>query len=261
MARVTFKTPLGAVWAWGDRAKFESSAPVILVIPGALCGMEALWFRMQDQLPEAAVLAAQLPGQFCPNLTEVSLDAYVRAFGHVIQMALGDRPVLVCGESIGGVVALALPNLGIHRLALDPPLRTAGLWPLEPFFKEIYRKYDYHREFLDKIFGFDGEQFRELDYMPLLRHPARVLMGGIALQPERDLERNFLPSLVGEPERGILRSLNYIHDTTVVGSGHVLVWNVSLIIDVLRAELQRGINNHRLSQGSWVEDDPSGPGQ
>lgn len=254
MGRASFRTPLGEIWLWGERERFESDLPVIVVLPGALCRPDALWFRMQDRFPEAAVFAAQLPGNECPVLSETSVEAFAKAFGYVIETAFGGRPVLVCGESIGGTVALALANPWVSRVVFDPPLRTADLWPLRNFLTQMYAERPHHRPFFENLFGFDGENLRDIDFLPLVRSPARIVIGAEPLMPERPLKGNFLPSLVGEHEREVLSARPDIHLTTVMNAGHVLIWFEDTVIDVLKRELQKAVARWERGSAKWADE-------
>jgi pimeloyl-ACP methyl ester carboxylesterase len=254
VGRVCFETPLGDIWLWGDRARFESDAPVILVIAGVYGRPDAFWFRMQARMPQAAVFAAQLPGHLCPRLSKISIEAFADAFGYVIEVAFGGRPVLVCGESIGGTVALALPNPGIYRVALDPPLRTEHLWPLRDLLTKMYSTNTSSRPFLESIFGFDGQSLGAIDYMPLVKRHARVVMGAVPLMPEREFPKG-LPSLVGEPEREFLASLPYIRTTTVNNAGHVMVWYEDFLVKLLGEQLNFWIAHRERSAPDWAPDD------
>ncbi len=246
-------TPLGQIWLWGDRARLETDMPVLVIIGGVFCKENAFWFRAQEKIPEVAVFAANLPGHFCPELSETSMDAFVRAFAHAIQRAFGGRPVVVCGESIGGAIALGLPNPGIGRLALDPPLRTGRLWTLQKAFAEIWADQQHVRGFLRNIFGFDGENFEDLDYTYLVRHEARVLIGGIPFMPPREFGRN-MPSLVEDSERQLFREKPFIKATTIADAGHVMIWYEDLLVAIFREELDKAVSQWGAGKLIWKAD-------
>jgi hypothetical protein len=254
VGRASFQTPLGEIWLWGEQSRFESDLPAVVVIPGVFCRPDALWFRMQDLLPQAAVFAGQLPGHLCPPLSKPSIPAFARAFGHVIATAFGGRPVLVVGESVGGLVTLALANPGIGRLALDPLLQTHELWPLRAFLERMHETERPHRSFIETVFGFDGQALRPIDYLPLIQpYPARVVVGGLPLMPERPMQGNLLPSLVGEAERKALHAAPHIHLTTVTDGGHVLVWFEGLMVRLIAEELERTVARWRHASPRWAK--------
>lgn len=244
-----FRTQYGDIWLWGERRGLQRDAPVVLAIAGVFAKPDAFWFRLQQKLPEATVLAAQLPGHFSPQLSEVSVQAYAAAFGEVLQNQVGGRPILVVGDSIGGVVALAIPNPGLMRLVLDPPLRTAFLWSMQSFCERIYAQQPDKREFLEKIFAFDGTKFGDVDYTPLIHTPARVLMGEIPRDPPREWQR--MPSLLGEEERQILMAAPGIRTSLVRNIGHVIVWFEEMLVQVIRDELARVLAAHEAGAPRW----------
>src|SRR5688572_14312696 len=110
------KTSLGEVHFVGS---LEREGPVIVAINGAFGGRDD--FRSLDAYFPHPVLTSQLPGYQCPSLTETSVAAYCRAYDEAL--ASLQRPVVVYGASLGGVVALGLraPNVR-HVVAGDPPL-------------------------------------------------------------------------------------------------------------------------------------------
>jgi hypothetical protein len=244
MTKIICATPRGEIWLWGERSRFESQDPVVLAISGLYGGPETLWFRMQDRMPEAAVFAAQLPGHLSPELSETSLEAFARAFDSAIASAFEGRPVLVCGESAGGTVALTLtaPQIGI--LAFDPPLNSRGMLPFRTWFAEIWRDRPDQRPLLQNLFGFDGEDFRPLDYVPALKRPARIVAGGL-FEGEIEDERPFIPSVIDTETRQVLSDLPFIRLSTVIDAGHVVSWYDALVVEVVREELALTVAGYR----------------
>ncbi len=249
MARISIQTSLGEIWLWGEPDRLKGRLPALLVIAGVFCRPDAFWFRLQERMPQAAVFAAQLPGHLCPALSETSIAAFVRAFSEAVAQTFSGRPVLVCGDSIGGTVALGLPNPGIGRVALDPPLRTAGLWPLTERFAGLYAADPARRAFLSAILGFDGVAFRDIDYSGLVQHPARVFMGEIPLLPPRELAQ--LPSLMVDEDRRRLEDARFIHTSVVMGAGHVMIWYEDFIVQMFGEELDKTI-------ARWPAGEPDG---
>jgi pimeloyl-ACP methyl ester carboxylesterase len=239
MPKIDFATRLGEISLWGDPDRLGSDRPAVLALPGVFARIDGFWFQLQEKLPEADVFATQLPGHRSPPLAETSVAAFAEAFDEVIQGQLSGRPLLVCGESIGGTVVLALASPGPRRLAIDPPLRTAGLWPLRARFAQIYRDVPERRAFLESIFAFDGQRFGDIDYIPLIKHPARVLIGDLPLLPER--ASSVAPGLLGEAERDWLRRSPLIHATTVQGAGHIMTKFEAGLVEMVRAELAKTI--------------------
>lgn len=234
-----FQTSLGEIWLWGDPGRLDRETPVVLAIAGVFARNDGLIFRLQSRIPEAGVLCAQLPGNLCPELEEISLEAFAEAFGEVLQSHLGGRPVLIVGDSIGGTVALAMAAPGVRRLALDPPLQTGHLWPLREMFVTAHELRPGMRTFARNVFGFDGTGFVQIDYRPLVRGPARVLIGDIPLEPPRDWTQQ--PSLLGEADLRFLRDHPRVHTTLVQGVGHLIVRLEDMVVGIIREELGKAV--------------------
>ena len=101
------------------------------------------------------------------------------------ETAFGGRPVLVCGDWLGGTVTLALANPSVGRLVLDPPLRTADLWPLRKFVSDVYAERPQHRQFFENLLGFRrAELWRPRLPAPGQENPARIVTVASPLMPE-----------------------------------------------------------------------------
>lgn len=238
MEKHVFDTPLGEIWLWGEAGAFRDKRPVLLVILGALAAPDGQFFRLQPDLPEAAVVVAQLPGHLSPALAATSVGAFAGAFDHVLRTAFAGRVLTVCGESAGGLVALAMRAPGPFRLALDPPLRTAKLWPALPVFRQFYDTTPAYRPFLTNVLGVTATGVEDRDYAVLLDRPARVLIGGVPLMPERPLDRQ--PGFVDAPERRELEDRPWIRLTTLDGVGHLVAEEAPLVVLRVLKELVAG---------------------
>jgi pimeloyl-ACP methyl ester carboxylesterase len=116
------------------------------------------WFSHFGALCDVAL--AELPGHGqAPELRETSVEAFAAAFDEAIAATFPDRDIVAVGESIGGLVALSLHTA--HRVvALDPPFRTANLWPLRA---EAARVASLAPEFWFNVFGI-GAHPEDRDY-------------------------------------------------------------------------------------------------
>ncbi len=195
---------------------------------------------MQPHFPQAAVFTSQLPGHLSPSLRETSFSAFTEAYGHVIQTVFGGRPVVVCGESFGGTVALGLPNPGIACIALDPLLHTGGL--SVGYYAAALEERPNLATFLQNLLGFDGEKLEPIDYRAQVRRPARVIVGEY-LVPQGPI----MASVVDESERQWLRDAPNIRFTQLSGAGHVMVWYEDVMVSLVSEALDRAIVQYNAS--------------
>lgn len=220
-----FQTVLGEIWLHGAPEAFDPGRPRILALGGAFDNGKR-FNNLQPHVPGASVVRGELPGNLCPELSEVSIEVYARAYDHVIGELGG--PTLACGVSTGATVALAMraPNItGI--LALDPVIRAgAHLWPLVPRVRAILAQ---HRAawadtFAWKVLGISATDTAERDYASLAAAatvPVTVLAGETPLGEPRAFDT--LPSLLGEPERAFLRGLPHVTFLVAARAGHDVV--------------------------------------
>lgn len=133
MNEVRFETSLGPVPAVA-RVELDDR-PLLLVVRGAF-PMQGQLNSLTAKIPWASVVLLNLPGMHSPQFQENSISAFADAFDEVVDQ-LGKRTV-VLGLSIGGAAAMALRSPHVsRRIVVDTPLRTEGLWPLFPRFREI----------------------------------------------------------------------------------------------------------------------------
>jgi|GEM_PF-2028857 len=218
-----FVTPGGELWAWSEPTTAGDTRPVILWIDGAFSIPRPRSFELQGYLPEARVLNAHLPGNHCPETAEHSVEAYAAAYDELLRQV--NRPAIVIGASIGGLVAMAMRSpLRRGLVLLDPPLLTGKLWPLFGTFQRLFRERPgdaYLRVFLENLFGIsvdgvNGKDYREL--VSRLDRPTWVLFGDQALMPERPFQET--PSLLDTPERDLLAAHPQVRVRLIEGIGH-----------------------------------------
>ncbi len=239
-----FQTPLGEIWLQGQAEAFDGERPLIVGITGATAEPEAL-DRLGDGLPQAAALVGHLPGNHCPPLLSASVGAYAAAYSAALAQ-LG-RPTIICGASVGGLVGMGVraPNLR-GLVALDPPLRTLGLWRTLPRFQAFVRTRATaeERAFFWNVFGVAVDRIEDRDYRPLLdglSTPTWCIVGGVPLMPERPLEQD--PSLVGEAERALLRAHPAIRVAVAEGVGHNIPGHApGLVVAALRHLLETQVS-------------------
>ena len=170
------------------------------------------------------MVVGHLPGNHCPALSKVGfpIGAYAAAYSQVVDQ-LG-RPTLVCGSSVGALVALAMRARPIYAVvALEPPLRTAKLWPLIPRLQAVVSAGPdtATADFIRAVFGVSETGVEDRNYDAVLEGlavPTWCLFGETPLEPPRSLPRD--PSFVDEPERLRLRQHRAIRTQEAPGVGH-----------------------------------------
>jgi pimeloyl-ACP methyl ester carboxylesterase len=215
----TFQTSLGPVPLWGNLDRFDAARPLLLVIRGAFAGLED-WTKFVHGAPGANVALAHLPGMHSPHLSECSVPAFARAFDEVAdQLGLTDPVVL--GLSIGGLVGFAMKRAAAV-VAIDPPLSTAGLWPLIPRLRAAVADQPELADWVESLFGVTGSGVEDRDYsgLPAGSAPGFVLLAGDPLEPERRIDR--LPSLVSEADRQAYARLPHLKTMVIPDTGHNL---------------------------------------
>jgi pimeloyl-ACP methyl ester carboxylesterase len=220
MEKREFDTRFGPIWLWGAAEAFTGSRPLVLVITGAFNAERSQIFALASVLQGADVLIGHLPGNHAPDTIHHSVGVYAGAYAQVI--ASLERPVVVVGASIGGLVALSLKAPNIRSiLAIEPPIRTGRLWPLLHPFRQRLQAEPKVREFLWNVFGISEDVFEDRNYEAMLaqlKTPTRVLLGTQPLFPEREITT--LPSLIDEPEREVFARHPAIKITVIAGAGH-----------------------------------------
>ena len=162
---------------------------------------------MLGRVVDAAIL--RIPGADTPPLADPSFAGMAQAIGEVIAQRFPGRPVVLLGVSIGAVIALAVRAPSLRRIvAVEPPLRTVGLWPIEGMVRRHLASRPDDRAahgVFGELFGIAATGVRPRDYLPLLDRldlPTDVILGAEPLSPRRELEN--LPSLVDEVARARL---------------------------------------------------------
>jgi hypothetical protein len=227
LARTDAATRLGVLPVWSRPEALNSTKPVVVAIQGLLAGPDDL-SRLPGVLGQVADAAVvRLPGAGVPALADPSLAAMAEAIGEAIGRLFPNRPVVLLGVSIGAVVALAVRAPSLRRIvAIEPPLRTAELWPLDaPLRRHLAaRPLDVEaRSLFGELFGVTAEATTPRDYLPLLDaldRPADVLLGGQPLAPPRRLDG--FPSLVDAAARARLAACPRVRLHLAPGAGHNL---------------------------------------
>ncbi len=223
MDRHTLLTPPGELWLWGEADALENPKPLVLFINGAFAIERPRSFELQDLMPEAAVLAAHLPGNHCPSWGSHTIETYAAGYSAALDQI--GKPAVVIGGSIGALVALSITSLLARGLVLiEPPLVTEKLWCLLPSLRKMLLKAPADedlRAFIWNMFGVNETTVDPRDYRPLvqqLTRPSRAMFGEAALMPQRNFTE--LPSLVDAPERELLAQHPLVKARVVPVVGH-----------------------------------------
>lgn len=178
MQRQLFQTALGTVTLSGATAAFEGPKPLIVVLRGIFAS-EHQYSKLPDLLPEARVLYGDTYGDSGPRMAAPSIGAYCAAYSQAISSLPG--PTVVCGVSLGGVVALGLRCPGLLGvLSLDPPMRPGEAPHLIASLTR--RAITADQELLWNVFGIGPAGEEPRDYFPVLdrlTHRAIVFAGGV----------------------------------------------------------------------------------
>jgi pimeloyl-ACP methyl ester carboxylesterase len=223
-----FETPYGPIVLWGEPQAFarEAQRPLLLAIAGAFAIPRGPLFQLAPALGEAAdVVAGHLPGNHCPTLISASVGTYAAAYSHVVRTAFAQRRVVVCGSSIGGLVALGMRAPQIPRMVVtEPPLVMSKVWPMRANIRQRLAAAPDDadlRAFCRNVFGVSATAVEERRYdwmIEMVSRPTHVLVGDRPLYPERALEK--LPSLVDEPERKLMAAHPLIRLSVLPDAGH-----------------------------------------
>lgn len=212
--RFEVETALGPVWFWGR----DTGRPILLVISGAFNAANYFW-KLQRFFDDADVLRAHLPGNHCPELAETELAAFAKAYSEAVSSRWPDRPIVVLGASTGGLVAFALRIATLRRLVvIEPPLLTAGVWPLHLFKDQTPSGGE---ALVWNLFGVGPDRIEPRDHtwsLAGLTVPALVLVGDDMPGPPRAFVQQ--PSFVSEDARVALRTHPLVTLRTVAGAGH-----------------------------------------
>ncbi len=182
----------------------NTGLPVAALMYGLFRGSESL-APLIDRIEGADVVVVHQPGHSgAPELEEVGVTPFAQAVAVGLQTLLADRRVVFAGESLGGLIGLAVGSYKIPCLhsvmAFDPFFTTRKLWPIHRQTADAW-PIPSAPLLLDRIFGAGSGPAEERDYRPVLQNlvvPATVVTGDIPLFPERDLDRS--PCLMDEED-------------------------------------------------------------
>lgn len=197
MRHTQVNTGIGPVWF--SAAPLEPG-PAVLLLHGA--GRTAAdLMDVAERLPNCVL--GHLPDHGVNELATRSVDAWSRAIATALVAYLDGRPVLMAGESLGGLVCLGMARFPIPGLiglvAFEPPLTYS--WPIEAsqaaaYLKEMLRPSSRH-------------------WLSTAVCPVTVVAGDEPLEPPRWCAE--APSILSEADR------QACSDLIVIPGGHALM--------------------------------------
>ncbi|WP_309605371.1 alpha/beta fold hydrolase [Phenylobacterium sp.] len=153
-----------------------------------------------------------LPGHSgAPDFSETTLAAWVRGLGEMI--AVLPRPPLILAESLGAIVAMALPYRAL--IAVEPPLSVRQLWPLHRTIRQARARGTEIDPALERMF--EAPFHWALDR---IQAPTLVLAGLEPLLPERDVSPE--PSLLTDEDFAAYARHPFVEAHRIAG-GHTLL--------------------------------------
>jgi hypothetical protein len=218
------RTRLGVVRLRMDPREPDRTRPVLFAIPGIL-STEADIATLGANLGMAADLCIMgLPIARDTGLSSCAIGDLCAMVGELLEAQFADRAVILMGVSSGAVIALGVRAGNLVRVvALEPPLLTAGLWPvIDPLSEHLRTSPDPAREaFTAETFGVSRAGLTPRDHRWVLSGlsvPVDVVLGETPLQPQRELPR--FPSLVDTAERRLLAMTPNVRLHIASGAGH-----------------------------------------
>lgn len=231
------KTSSGPISIVVAQAPKQSSAPVVMMLHGMMRDARFLmeWYAVVP--PRLDLVLVDLPGHGRSLGHGAStVDAIATRVSEVIALQFAGRDVVVNGESLGGLIALALAGRDIPEIrgvvASDPPLSTAKQWNVYANFikytHETATMSEDQRAIFTNLLGVAGkDHVRETLYYDLVRAvrvPTLMLMGDVPLFPATPT-RSAMPSVLDEVDRYVIGLIGnrHVRLQTVANKGHVLL--------------------------------------
>jgi pimeloyl-ACP methyl ester carboxylesterase len=226
-------TSQGALYFLSDRDPREGERPMAVVLHGALRHSECTLPWLSHLSDRYDVILIDMPGHGrSPSDGEPSVRAFIARFREFLTRHFPGRPMVIMGESIGGLIALGLGNGQTPQIkgvvVADPPMSTAKLWPVFNNFQKPKHgpATDYLKCFFKETFGYmpDG-MIGDRIYYPLVagvKVPTLMLTGDLPLFPVRQIPTK-IPCLLDEVDKAIIRSMrnSQVRLETISDIGHL----------------------------------------
>lgn len=165
----------------------DTPSPKVLLFHGFKRRADQL-ISWRERIPGLGFV--HLPGHSgAPDFSETTLAAWIRGFGEMI--AVFPEPPLIIAESLGAIVAMALPCRAL--IAVEPLLSVHQLWPLHRTIRSARARGTEIDPALETMFETPFHWALEAIAAPTL-----VLAGLEPLLPERDVSPE--PSLLTDED-------------------------------------------------------------
>jgi pimeloyl-ACP methyl ester carboxylesterase len=203
----------GAIALLADRSVYSSQRPVVVMMHGALRDARVLldWGPLLRAWCDLVYVELPGHGRSVP-IIPAGVDLFAENILQALRSALPHREIVLVGESLGGLVAIAMAGLApspVKRvLAADPPLTTAKLWHVANAVGGAASRSPenaFLKSFADQIFGLDPQARSERIYYPLLDRaqiPIHVATGDLALLPPRTTKG--VPCVIDDVDRFVM---------------------------------------------------------
>lgn len=213
----------------------RDNRPVLLMIHGALRNSSVLFEWVNLCGDEFDVVFVDLPGHGrSSSPATATIEGIATSVGDAITAALGKREIVVVGESLGGLVALALGGLQLQPIrgiiAADPPLTMSKLWHVRRAMSDAVAgtpDNQFLKSLALNVFGVGADEAAHeriyYDLVEKIHVPVLILTGDVPLFPVRSC--NAVPCLIDDVDRHVVGRLaaNKVEFKTVADCGHVLL--------------------------------------
>lgn len=164
----------------------------------------------REMIPDLGFV--HLPGHNgAPEFAETSLACWITGYREML--AVFPAPPLIVAESLGALVAMALPARAV--IAVEPPLSTQNLWPLH---RLIQKKRDDGLVISAELEALFGQPFHWV--LDEIAAPTLVLAGTEPLLPAREV--NEQPSVLTDEDLAAYGAHPLVETHRVAG-GHDLL--------------------------------------
>jgi pimeloyl-ACP methyl ester carboxylesterase len=231
-------------------AASDVARPAVVFIHGAFRSARHLRDWPDLVRPFADPFLLNMPGHGGnPPLESPTVDAVAERIDAVLRRRMGDRKVLLVGESMGGTVSLAIGGKASGPVkavfAADPPMTTGNLWNLAGHLRREMAGGSLNPQMTDfarEAFGITAEEkikdkvyYRYLDD---LRVPAYIAYGDVPLLPPGKKPRS--PSVFDDSDQvEVLRRSSKVTLERIADCGHLVLFDRPIrCLEIIHALVQ-----------------------
>ena len=231
-----------------------------MFLHGALRDSSVLfhWVDALKDMADTVLLDLLGHGESSP-VVPATVEALAASVHAALAAIIPGRNALLVGESLGGLVALAVGARGDATpvravFAADPPITTAKLWQIAvTFVGEMAQNPpgSFVWSLAREVFGITPAGIEERIHYPIVGAvgvPAVIATGDVSLLPPRELDR--AACLVDQVDRFVIKELygEAIQIKQIPNCGHLLLIDaVGPCLEVIRSLLERfvgGLESH-----------------